>query len=80
MNEFDHIPKCLKLFRGKLDDDLWKKLMHLFVHGEECMAVEILCEELIANEIVLSNNEKESLKKSILLVDLIEDAYSAILQ
>ncbi len=64
MNELDYVLDCLKDLRDKVDDCLWQKLMSLFVHGEEVMAIEILLEELTHEKSTLSLEQKEKLTKS----------------
>jgi hypothetical protein len=79
MNDREYIPELLKLVRPKVDDELWVKLMKLFVHGEELMAIEILCEELLEHKKVLNANEKDMLKRVALYVDLDFGAYCKLI-
>ncbi len=59
MSKNNQVHGCLKLFRGRFDDDLWKKLMRLTVHGEDVMAIEILCEQLEFDAGMLNKSEKK---------------------
>ncbi len=66
-------PILLKQYRGCIKDDLWKKLMALFVHGEEEMSLDILCETLISEEYILSKKEKLYFIKAAKDMNLISD-------
>ena len=79
MNELDYVRDCLKDLRGAIEDSLWQKIMSLFVHGEELMAMEILLEELTLNNATVSSDQKEKLAKSVEILEISSDDFDALL-
>ena len=78
MIELDYVRDCLKDLRGSIDDALWQKVMSLFVHGEELMAMEILLEELTLNNVTVSSDQKEKLTKSAGILEISPDEFDVL--
>lgn len=79
MSELDYVRDCLKDLRGTIDDDLWQKIMSLFTHGEELMAIEILLEELTLKNATVSSSQKEKLAKSAKILEISPNEFDALL-